>query len=70
MVIGTMGALGATGCVGGGSKGLSAEEKDKLKPYVLDAPPANMQHTIDVNFENKIHLIGYKFDPGDREAGH
>jgi hypothetical protein len=64
-----IGAMGAVGCVGGGSKGLSAEEKDKLKPYVLDAPPANIPHPIDVNFENKIHLIGYKFDPETAKPG-
>jgi hypothetical protein len=58
----------ATGCVGG-SKGLSSEDKDKLKAYILDAPPADMQHKIDVNFENKVHLIGYKFDPESTTPG-
>ena len=57
------------GCVGGGSKGLSAEEKDKLKAYVLDAPPANIPHPIDVNFENKVHIIGYKFEPETAKPG-
>jgi hypothetical protein len=56
------------GCVGG-SKGLSAEDKEKLKAYILDAPPANIAHPLDVNFENKIHLIGYKFDPETAKAG-
>ena len=56
------------GCVGG-SKGLSADEKEKLKAYVLDAPPANMPHPIDVNFENKVHLVGYKFDPETAKPG-
>ena len=62
-----LGALGGcvAGCVGG-SKGLSAEDKDKLKPYILDAPPADMgPKKIDVNFENKVHLIGFKTDPAD-----
>jgi hypothetical protein len=61
-------SLGGTACVGG-SKGLSAEEKDKLKPYVLEAPPANLQHKLDVNFENKVHLIGYKFEPETARPG-
>jgi hypothetical protein len=61
--------VGAFGCVGGGSKGLSAEEKAKLAPFILDAPPAHMQHALDVNFENKIHLIGYKFDPETAKPG-
>ena len=61
-------AVSAAGCVGG-SKGLSSEDKDKLKAYILDAPPADMQHKVDINFENKIHLIGYKFDPETAKPG-
>ena len=60
--------LFAAGCVGG-SKGLSAEDKDKLKPYILDAAPADMPHKLDVNFENKIHLVGYKFEPESAKPG-
>ncbi len=59
----------AIGCVGGGGKGLSAEEKDKLKPYILDAPPAVIPHPLDVNFENKLHIIGYKFEPETAKPG-
>lgn len=54
-------AVAVGGCVGG-NKGLSSEEKDRLKPYILEAPPADIRK-IDVNFENKVHLIGYKFEP-------
>jgi hypothetical protein len=53
----------------GGSKGLSAEDKDRLKAYILDSEPANIPHKLDVNFENKVHLIGYKFDPETARAG-
>jgi hypothetical protein len=62
--------MGATlpACVGG-SKGLSSEEKDKLKANVLDQAPADIPHKIDVNFENKIHLIGYKLDPETAKPG-
>ncbi|HSY23782.1 MAG TPA: carbohydrate-binding family 9-like protein [Polyangiaceae bacterium] len=56
------GGVLSAGCVGG-SKGLSSSDKDRLKAYVLDAPPADMPHKLDVNFENKVHLIGYKFEP-------
>jgi hypothetical protein len=56
------------GCVGG-SKGLSSEDKEKLAPYILDAPPADIPHKLDVNFENKVHLIGYKFDPETAKPG-
>lgn len=68
MVLSGVFLAGAAGCVGG-SKGLSAEDKEKLKSYVLDAPPADIAHKIDVNFENKIHLIGYKFEPETAKPG-
>src|SRR5262245_26305514 len=58
----------ATACVGG-SKGLSNEDKERLKPYILDAAPADMQHKMDVNFENKIHLIGFKAEPEPAKPG-
>lgn len=51
-----------SGCIGGG-KGLSADDKERLKAYVLDSPPADIAHKMDVNLENKVHLIGYKFEP-------
>ncbi|HLK37221.1 MAG TPA: carbohydrate-binding family 9-like protein [Polyangiaceae bacterium] len=56
------GAILFAGCVGG-SKGLSSEDKERLKPFVLDAVPADIPHKLDTNFENKVHLIGYKFEP-------
>jgi hypothetical protein len=61
----------ATACFGcvGGSKGLSSEDKDRLKPYVLEAAPADMAHKLDVNFENKVHLIGYQFSPEQAKPG-
>ena len=61
-------AFQAIACVGG-SKGLSSEDKDRLKPYILDSAPADMQHKTDINFENKVHLIGYKFDPETAKPG-
>src|SRR5215472_17061279 len=55
-------------CVGG-SKGLSAEDKDKLKPYILDVAPADIPHKVDINFENKVHISGYKFEPEQAGPG-
>lgn len=49
------------GCVGG-SKGLSSEDKERLKPYVLEVAPGDMKK-IEVNFEDKVHIIGYKVEP-------
>jgi hypothetical protein len=56
------------GCVGG-SKGLSTEDKERLKPYVLESAPADLAHKLDVNFENKVHLIGYAFSPEAAKPG-
>jgi hypothetical protein len=63
-----MAGLCAAGCVGG-SKGLSSEDRDKLKAYILDAPPGDIPHKLDVNFENKVHLVGYKMAPESAKAG-
>jgi Carbohydrate family 9 binding domain-like len=57
----------SVGCVGSG-KGLSASDKDRLKPYVLESAPADM-HKLDVNFENKVRLLGYKFEPETGKPG-
>ncbi len=51
-----------------GARALSSEDKERLKPYILDAPPADIPHKLDVNFENKVHLIGYKFEPETAQA--
>jgi hypothetical protein len=61
-------AAACFGCVGG-SKGLSSEDKDRLKPYILEAAPADLAHKLDVNFENKVHLIGYVFSPEQAKPG-
>ncbi len=57
-----VGSLLSVACVGG-SKGLSSDDKERLKANILEAAPADIAHKLDVNFENKVHLIGYKFDP-------
>jgi hypothetical protein len=56
------------GCVGG-SKGLSSDDKERLKSHILDTAPADIQHKLDVNFENKAHLVGYKFEPESAHPG-
>lgn len=60
-------SLSSAACVGG-SKGISAEDKEKLKVYILDAPPADAQK-VDVNFENRVHIIGYKVEPAIAPPG-
>src|SRR5258708_599649 len=61
-------AAASLSCVGG-SKGISSEDKERLKPYILDSAPADLAHKLDVNFENKVHLIGYKFEPEQAKPG-
>jgi hypothetical protein len=56
-------------CVGGSKGGVTNEDKDRLKQYVLDQAPADIPRKLDINFENKIHLIGYKFDPETAKPG-
>jgi hypothetical protein len=68
LVIGTGAATIGTGCVGG-SKGHSGNEAEKLKAYVLDAVPGDLPNKTDINFENKIHLVGYKFEPAQAAPG-
>src|SRR6476620_5975735 len=55
------------GCVGG-SKGTSASDLEKLKPYILDAVPSDIPNKLDINFENKVHIVGYKVDPAGKAA--
>ena len=61
-------SLVSVACVGG-SKGLSSDDKERLKAYVSDQLPADIPHKLDVNFENKVHLVGYKFDPETARPG-
>jgi hypothetical protein len=49
-------------CVGG-SKGTSSSELEKLKPYILDQAPNDMTAKLDINFENKVRIVGYKIEP-------
>jgi Carbohydrate family 9 binding domain-like len=59
---GLLAGLLSLSCVGG-NKGLSSDDKERLKANVLDAVPADLTHKMDVNFENKVHLVGYRFEP-------
>lgn len=54
-------------CVGGKAQ-VSAEDKERLKAFILDSVPADARKT-DVNFENKVHLVGYKVEPDQAGPG-
>jgi hypothetical protein len=38
------------------------ENQNFLAEYVLDAPPARMQHRVDARFEDKVELLGYDLE--------
>jgi len=61
-------AIALPACVGG-SKGISSEDKTRLQAYILDSEPADIPHKLDVNFENKVHIIGYKVEPEIAKPG-
>ncbi len=53
--------LVSAACVGGKQR-ISAEDKARLSAQILDAVPADAVK-VDINFENKVHLVGYKIEP-------
>ncbi len=50
------------GCAKRG-KGMSKADKEMVKEHILDDMPADVKHKVDVNFEDKIHLIGWTAEP-------
>lgn len=54
-------------CVGGKQQ-ISAEDKERLKAQILDAVPGDAKK-VDINFENKVHIVGYKVEPELAPAG-
>ncbi len=56
------GSLAFAGCVGGSSD-VSKQEKAKLKAYILDKAPTTIPQKLDINFDNKESLLGYKIEP-------
>jgi hypothetical protein len=55
-----------SGCVGGSKGSSSKENVEHLKPYILEAVPADIPNKVDINFENKIHLVGYRVEPAGK----
>jgi len=62
LTLALLSAAAGMDCVGG-SKGTSSKELENLKPYILDQAPNDMTAKLDINFENKVRLIGYKIEP-------
>jgi hypothetical protein len=57
----TFAALASVGCGRPSGKAFvrTKEQEQQIAAHVLTAPPANLQHKMEVNFENKIRLLGY-----------
>lgn len=49
--------------------GLSSKEREQLKEHVLDDLPGDVPHKVDVNFEDKVHLVGWKAEPETAAPG-
>jgi len=49
------------GCVGGSNE-TTADDKERLKAYILETPPA-FPHKLDINYDNKVTLLGYAVEP-------
>ncbi len=50
------------GCVKRKS-GMTSAEREQVKAYVLDELPSDIPNKVDVNFDDKIHMLGWKADP-------
>jgi Carbohydrate family 9 binding domain-like len=61
-------AFGIVGACIGAPKAMSDEDRAKLKSFVVSSLPAGVT-AVDVNFDNKVHLIGYRVTPPLAEPG-
>ncbi len=63
----TVTALALMACVSSG-KGLTNEDREQLKQLTIESVPGSVGR-LDVNFENKVHLVGFKTDPDVAKPG-
>ena len=57
-------ALVVGACVSGSSR-VTAEDRERLKPYILDQAPAAIQHDLGIDYDHKITLVGYDLEPAE-----
>jgi len=62
MILGALALSTQVGCAKRG-KGITKVDKELIKENILDDLPADVPHKVDVNYDDKIHLIGWKADP-------
>jgi hypothetical protein len=55
-------SLAAAGCVGG-STDTSQQDKERLKIYVRDKAPDDLQTKLGINYDDKLTLLGFKTEP-------
>jgi hypothetical protein len=61
-------AIASAACISNSKKG-SSEDRERTKEYVLSAMPADGVVKTDVNFENKVRIVGYKVTPETAAPG-
>jgi hypothetical protein len=45
------------GCVGGSGE-VTQQDKQRLKAYILDHAPTTIPRKLDINFDDKVTLLG------------
>ena len=50
------------GCVGS-SEEVSQQDKQRLKAYILEQAPPNIPRKLDINFDDKVTLLGCRVEP-------
>ncbi len=57
------------GCVGGSGE-VTQQDKQRLKAYILEQAPTTIPRKLDINFDNKVTLLGCRVEPrGPVEPG-
>jgi hypothetical protein len=62
--------IAVAACVGGSKDETTVDQAQALKAYVLDKEPGDLGAKLNINFDNKITLLGTKVEPaGNVKAG-
>ncbi|MFI5298873.1 MAG: carbohydrate-binding family 9-like protein [Polyangiales bacterium] len=63
-VLGALACASLAGCINKNKSGATQAELESLKDHILDAIPNDPKiKKVDVNFDDKIHLVGWKAEP-------
>ena len=63
-------AFSVTGCKRPSAQAivLTKDQEQQIAASVLTAPPADLDTKLEVKFEDKLTLLGYKLEPKDKAA--